>query len=124
MLPSRPDLQRISGRLHVGSTLPHTKFYLLRLSSDLEWHPSYFMPPSLFLSHTTTQILAGLAEAEGIDWNKTKIYFADERCVPLDHSDRSAMNLQQHNSTLWGRSLSAGAIGLPSLGKIRGILPH
>eukprot|EP00752_Nemacystus_decipiens_P009101 g8125.t1 len=33
------------------------------------------------------KILAGLAQAEGIDWSSTKIYFADERCVPLDHSD-------------------------------------
>lgn len=43
-----------------------------------------------FFQHSTSlgQILAGLAEAEGIDWSSTKIYFADERCVPLDHSDR------------------------------------
>lgn len=59
-----------------------------------------------------TQILAGLAEAEGIDWNKTKIYFADERCVPLEHSDRSVVDV-------WGRALSAGEIGLPALGKIQ-----
>lgn len=39
-------------------------------------------------SSQPNQILAGLAQAEGIDWSLTKIYFADERCVPLDHSDR------------------------------------
>ncbi|CBN76952.1 conserved unknown protein [Ectocarpus siliculosus] len=33
------------------------------------------------------KILSGLAQAEGIDWSKTRIFFADERCVPLDHSD-------------------------------------
>lgn len=33
------------------------------------------------------QILADLAHAD-IDWTKCKIYFADERCVPLDHKDR------------------------------------
>ena len=46
----------------------------------------------------TTQILAGLAQAEGIDWSSTKIYFADERCVPLDHSDRYTINQQQCTS--------------------------
>lgn len=40
------------------------------------------------------QILAGLAQAEGIDWSSTKIYFADERCVPLDHSDRYTILLK------------------------------
>lgn len=46
----------------------------------------------------TTQILAGLAQAEGIDWSSTKIYFADERCVPLDHSDRYTIHQQQCTS--------------------------
>lgn len=34
------------------------------------------------------QILASLTGAEDFDWSKCKIWFADERCVPLDHSDR------------------------------------
>lgn len=51
------------------------------------------MAPRRFIAKST-QILSGLAKAEGIDWNKTKIYFADERCVPLDHSDRSVQNVQ------------------------------
>ncbi|CAM9290532.1 unnamed protein product [Sphacelaria rigidula] len=33
------------------------------------------------------KILASLAGAEGVDWSKCKIWFADERCVPLDHGD-------------------------------------
>lgn len=36
------------------------------------------------------QILSNLAQSDGVDWSKTKIYFADERCVPLDHDDRYA----------------------------------
>ncbi|CAM9784707.1 unnamed protein product [Scytosiphon promiscuus] len=33
------------------------------------------------------KILSNLARSDGVDWSKTKIYFADERCVPLDHGD-------------------------------------
>ncbi|CAN0334890.1 unnamed protein product, partial [Hapterophycus canaliculatus] len=36
------------------------------------------------------KILSDLARSEGVDWTKTKVYFADERCVPLDHDDRYA----------------------------------
>eukprot|EP00903_Cladosiphon_okamuranus_P013568 g12639.t1 len=50
------------------------------------------------------KILAGLAQAAGIDWSLTKIYFADERCVPLDHSDS--------NFKAWDALLSSS--GLPA----------
>ncbi|CAN0010912.1 unnamed protein product [Discosporangium mesarthrocarpum] len=33
------------------------------------------------------KILAAIADAEGVDWSKWRIFFADERCVPLDDDD-------------------------------------
>lgn len=104
-------LQRIIGHLRVASTLPpHTKFCLLRLSSDLEWTSLFLHAPhtAVFVLMNKTQILAGLAEAEGIDWNKTKIYFADERCVPLEHSDRSVVDVWGPCIERW-RDRPAGA---------------
>lgn len=48
------------------------------------------------------QILSGLAAAEGIDWTKWKVFFADERCVPLDHSDRYGYIVRQTASRWHG----------------------
>lgn len=44
----------------------------------------------VFLPHRTDlkQILRELSSAEGVDWAKCRIFFADERCVALDHKDR------------------------------------
>lgn len=46
--------------------------------------------PHVFLLHRTDpkQILRELSNAEGVDWAKCRFFFADERCVPLDHKDR------------------------------------
>lgn len=48
------------------------------------------------------KILTGLATAEGLDWRKCKVWFADERCVPLDHSDS--------NYKAWADLLSSSGI--------------
>ncbi|CAN0124168.1 unnamed protein product [Ascophyllum nodosum] len=47
------------------------------------------------------KILAGLAQAD-LDWAKCKIFFADERCVPLDHKDS--------NHKAWQNLFSASGI--------------
>eukprot|EP00904_Undaria_pinnatifida_P007376 jgi/Undpi1/3769/HiC_scaffold_16.g07138.m1 len=48
------------------------------------------------------KLLKGLAQADGIDWSKCKMYFADERCVPLDHSDS--------NHKAWAELFSSSGI--------------
>lgn len=85
-LPNAPTILRIPPPGRRYDIVPKLRTFPLRKTISF----SCGAVNALFLSHSTqlTQILAGLAQAEGIDWSSTKIYFADERCVPLDHSDR------------------------------------
>ncbi|CAM9965525.1 unnamed protein product [Ectocarpus sp. 4 AP-2014] len=57
------------------------------------------------------KILSGLAQAEGIDWSKTRIFFADERCVPLDQSDS--------NYKAWEGLLSSSGIPAENVVAVR-----
>lgn len=41
-----------------------------------------FDPPIQTLSG-----LASKAESQDVDWGRVLVFFADERCVPLDHAD-------------------------------------